>query len=234
MTAPWDDPRVRRGMTRQLEMRRERIARGDRPLGWKVGFGSPASMEQLGTDAPLVGFLTEGAVVASGETVSLEGWARPMGEPEVAVYMGADLPAGADRGAARAAVAAVGPAIELADLHPFPSDVETILAGDIFQHGVILGTADESRAGAVLDGLVARIVVGGAEVATVTDTQAVTGDLLDIVRHVADVAAAFGEGLRAREVIITGSVVPPLELHPGDEVVFTLSPLPPVSVRFTG
>ena len=41
---PWDDPRIARGMTAQLAKRRERIAAGERPLGWKVGLGSPATM----------------------------------------------------------------------------------------------------------------------------------------------------------------------------------------------
>jgi 2-keto-4-pentenoate hydratase len=42
---------------------------------------------------------------------------------------------------------------------------------------------------------------------------------------------AFGQQLRAGEVVIMGSVVPPLPVQPGDEIVFQLSPLPPISVR---
>src|SRR5439155_12358815 len=37
----WEDPRVVRGMQAQLELRRRRLAAGDEPLGWKVGFGAP-------------------------------------------------------------------------------------------------------------------------------------------------------------------------------------------------
>ena len=47
MSAPWDDPRVARGMKAQLEQRRERIAAGEKALGWKVGFGAPAAMGKL-------------------------------------------------------------------------------------------------------------------------------------------------------------------------------------------
>ena len=53
------DPRVRRGLEAQLAARERRLAAGERPLGWKLGFGSPEARERLDTAAPLVGFLTD-------------------------------------------------------------------------------------------------------------------------------------------------------------------------------
>ena len=44
--------------------------------------------------------------------------------------------------------------------------------------------------------------------------------------------ASFGETLRAGQVIITGSIVPPLPVAEGDEVIFHLDPIGSVSVRF--
>ena len=41
MTNAWDDPRIARGMEKQLAVRRARIAAGETPLGWKVGLGAP-------------------------------------------------------------------------------------------------------------------------------------------------------------------------------------------------
>ncbi len=52
-----DDPRIGRGMRAQLAARRARIAAGERHLGWKLGFGAPASMQMLGIPAPMVGYL---------------------------------------------------------------------------------------------------------------------------------------------------------------------------------
>jgi 2-keto-4-pentenoate hydratase len=34
-------------MRAQLELRRKRLAAGDAPLGWKVGFAAPAMLERL-------------------------------------------------------------------------------------------------------------------------------------------------------------------------------------------
>ena len=72
----------------------------------------------------------------------------------------------------------------------------------------------------------------GSEIARATDTQEATGDLVDIVRQVADMLAAFGERLRAGQVIITGSITPPLWVAPGEDIQFNLDPVGSVSVRF--
>lgn len=232
MSTAWYDPRIARGMARQLTRWHERLKAGEKALGWKVGFGAPAAMERLKIQAPLVGFLTDQALLPSGKTVSLSGWSKPVAEPEIAVHIGKDLPGGAGRDKIKAAIAALSPAIELADLDHPPDDVEAILAGNIYQRNLILGPRDASRAGGNLDGLLARVLRNGGEAASTSDPQALTGDLLDIVQHVADMLSAFGERLRAGQIIITGSVVPPLWVEAGEEIAFELAPAGSVSVRF--
>ena len=103
----WDDPRIARGMEKQLATRRARIAAGEKPLGWKVGLGAPPAMERLKIKAPLVGFMMQTSLVANGAAVSLAGWTKPVAEPEIAVHMGSDLPGGADRTTTAAAIAAL-------------------------------------------------------------------------------------------------------------------------------
>ena len=102
--------------------------------GFKVGFGSPAAMEQLGIDKPLVGTISSETLLADGATVDVSGWKNPMIELEVAVHAGEGLSV----------------AIELADVHPPPEDPEAILAGNIFHRHVLLGPVvrdDEPGAG---------------------------------------------------------------------------------------
>ena len=233
MSTARNDPRILRGMKTQLKLRQDRLSAGEKSLGWKVGFGAPGAMERLGIDAPLIGFLTDGTSLRSGVTLSLAGWTKPAAEPEIAVYMGKDLLAASGREATQAAIASIGPAIELADVDFPPEDVEAILAGNIYNRHVILGRADSSRAGCVLDGLVGRIYRNGREVAATTDPQALTGDLVDIVRHVTDLLAALGERLRAGEVIITGSIVPPLRMESKEDIRFTLDPIDTISISLT-
>ena len=231
MGVAWYDPRIARGMAAQLTRRNERLKAGEKALGWKVGFGSAAAMEKLRIEAPLVGYLTDTALVPSGKTVSVAGWVRPIAEPEIAVFLGKDLARGANRETARAAISGLAPAIELADLDREPDDVQDILSGNLYQRHVVLGPRDATRAGCRLDGLQARVARNGSEIATTAEPQALTGDYVDIVRHVADLLAAFGDRLRAGQVIITGSIVPPLEVQAGEEVTHALDPVGAVSVR---
>ena len=221
-------------MAAQLSRRRELLRAGEKPLGWKVAFSPPAWMERLGTTGALVGYLMDRALLTSGATVPVSDWTKPVAEPEIAVHIGKDLLAGADRDTVKAAIAGVGPAIELADLERPPSaeDLESVLSGNIFHRNVVVGPRDVSRAGCVLEGLSGHILRNGTEVAQTSDPQAATGELIDIVRQVADMLGAFGEKLRAGEVIITGSIVPPLFLEPGEEMTFRLDPIGVVSVRF--
>ena len=236
MSAPWDDPRVRRGLEKQLAWRRERLAAGEKSIGWKMAYGAPAIMQRLGISAPLAGFLTDRARLESGATVSLRGWIKPVAEPELAVYLGKDLPAGTDRDAAVASIAAVRPAIELVDIErpAEPETLELTLAGNISQRHVVLGPLDGKLAGADLANLKARVFRSDTEIAKTPDVTANTGDPVELLRHLANLLAAFGERLRASEFVITGSVVPPIFLEqPYEAIRFDLDPVGSVSVRFS-
>src|SRR3954470_7052755 len=92
----WDDPRIARGMQKQLAERRARIAAGEKPLGWKVGLGAKPAMERLKITMPLVGYMMQKSLVQNGGTVPLTAWTQAVAEPEIAVHMAADLPGSAD------------------------------------------------------------------------------------------------------------------------------------------
>jgi 2-keto-4-pentenoate hydratase len=232
MTSP--DDRIQRGMRAQLDARARALAAGAKSAGWKIGFGAPRAMTVLGIDAPLIGFLMDRNVVRSGDRVSLAGWTKPLGETEIAVHIGRDLAGDVAPHEVVDAIADLGPAIELADLDRPPQDPEAILSGNIYHRHVILGPRDGSRAGARLDGWSGRVLRNGTEIAHVVDLEANTGALLGLVAHVAKTLAGYGERLRAGEVVICGSVIPPLELGEGDEeIAFCLDPAGGVcSVRF--
>jgi 2-keto-4-pentenoate hydratase len=230
----WEAPLIIKGMTAQLKSRRARIAAGEKPLGWKVGMGAPASMQMLGLQAPLVGFLMQSALLVSGSTTSLKGYVKPVAEAEICVRMARDLGAGASSDAVMAAIKEITPAIELADLDvaPSPDNLDAVLADDIYQRHVVLSGA--TRAGGSVAGLTSRVIRRGAEVARTGDPEALTGKLVDIVAHVASTLAAFGEKLSAGDIVITGSITPPLMIEP-DETALThaLDPIGEVSVNLT-
>lgn len=224
------DRRIDRGLMRQLDLRRQMLVAGHEPLGWKAGFGAAAALERFSLDGPLVGFMTTATLLADGATVNIDGWSRPVAEPELAVWIGRDVPPGGHADEVRECISSLAPAIELADVDPPPDRVEEILAANIFHRGVIFGTEDNTRAGGILDGLEAQIRLGGESVEPPSDLESLTGQLPQVLSHLALLLAEQGERIRSGDVVICGSVTPPLALSPGTRVEFDLSSFTPVTV----
>lgn len=215
------DARVDAGMRTQLALREAMLAAGRRHLGWKLGFGSPAALQRLRTKAPLVGFLTDGSVLRSGASCSIAGWKRAMLEPEIAAHIGAG-----------GAIQALGAAVEIADLDPDVHDVEAILAGDIFHRHVLLGPPDASRAGGSAAGISARVTRDGQEIAATSEPEALTGSVAENVRSAAATLKRHGLSLSEGDAVILGSLVPPIQVAPGETIRVEIAPLGELEVTF--
>lgn len=233
---PYDDPRVRRGLQRQLAARRRSHEDGARPLGWKAGMGSGAAMQAIRTSGPLVGYLNHDSLLPSGAEVSIAGWTTPLVEIEVAVRLGTDLPGGRDATSVGAAIAALAPAIELVDLDAphGPDDVEDFLADGFFHRHVVLGSFDPAYAGGATGGVRLDVDGHGRSYARDADPAAVVGEVVDVVRVIADQLDAAGERLRAGDVVLTGAAIPPFAAEPGERVVARFAGLGSVEVAFSG
>jgi 2-oxo-3-hexenedioate decarboxylase len=205
------------GMAALLVRRREILARGAEPIGWKVGFNLPQFQQQLGIDAPLAGFLTTNGLLEDGAEWPLGKKGEVVVESEVAVELGDD---------ARSIVALL-PALELADPPDLSLDVDSILAGNIFHRGVAFGPRVETNAPGA-----ARILVNG-DVQHEVDAERAGASLAAMVEAVAARLEAAGERLRPGERIITGVLAPPHKAEPGDTVRLELEAPGGVELRFT-
>ncbi|MET0615796.1 MAG: hypothetical protein ABW142_10135 [Thermoleophilaceae bacterium] len=199
---------IETGTQAMLTRRREILAQGAEPIGWKVGFNVPEIQRKLGIDAPLAGFLTTDSLI-EGE------WDEypVVVESEVAVELGDD----------GRSIVALLPALELADPPDLDLELERILAGNIFHRAVAFGPrveATEPGSG--------RILVNGEEQHSVS-----AGGLTEMVDAVAARLEAAGEQLRPGERIITGVLAPPHTAEPGDTVRLELDALGGVELRFS-
>jgi 2-keto-4-pentenoate hydratase len=231
--APWNDPRVKRGMQAQLARRAERMGAGEKPLGWKIGLGAPAAMANLGTSRPQVGYLLQSALLSSGAQVNVKGWTQPGAEPEIAVQISSDVAPGTDAATARAAIAALMPAIELIDLDSAPTaeNLDTVLAGNMFQRHVLLG--EGRRGGGETADLSAHVFRRGKPATEAADPEALTGKVPNLLVHLANTLNAFGESLKAGDIVICGSTVPMPLIEPDEtEFDYELRPIGAASVRF--
>jgi 2-keto-4-pentenoate hydratase len=205
---------VSRGMQAQLKRRDAALAAGATPVGWKIGFNTPAIQAHFGLTDAVVGFMVDTGVSPDGATVSLAGWAAPAVEVEVAVRVGAD-----------GEVAGLAPALELVDLDISFDDIEPVLAGNICHRGVIFG---HEVPGVDPWAMVATVTKAGEKVAE----GRLTEDPATTASFVRSYLAAHGAELADGDRIIAGSVVAPVAVAPGDELSVSFGALGHLSVRF--
>ena len=208
---------IERGTQALLTRRREILAQGAEPVGWKVGFNVPATQERLGIDGPVAGFLTTDTLLEEGATWSIEDDGEVIVESEVGLEVGSD----------GRSIAALFPALELADPPELDLEIEQILAGNVFHRAAVFGPRVETREPGA-----ARILVNGEEQHTVAAEETVER-LEAMVEAVARRLADAGEELRPGDRIITGIIAPPHEAKPGDTVRLELEALGAVELRFS-
>jgi len=208
------DPRVLAPMQVQLDLWRSALAAGAERIGWKIGFNTPAAQEEAGIEGAVIGFLTSATSVRYGSHLSLAGVTKSMIEPEVAIEVG-------EMGDAVALAAA----IEVVDVNAPFSEIEGIVAGNIFHRGVLLG---DFRPG-YLPPRHAAVLVDGQERARV-DVE--DFDPEEIIAFVARELAEVGETVLPGDKIIAGSLTPPVDVSPGDRVGVQLDNLGMIQLFF--
>lgn len=204
------------------------------PAGFKIGATGRAMRDYLGLAGPLASFMAPSALHASGATLPFAAFLHPGAECEIAVRLRRDLPPGpCGAAAARDAVGELFAAIELVenrygDLRALGTP--TLLADQVFHAAAVLGAPYPDWRALDLRALVGRMTADGAPRGEGRGDE-LLGDPMAALAFLAasPVAAAFG-GLRAGQVVMLGSVVPPAWLPAPAVVEVAFPPLPPVRV----
>ena len=190
--------------------------------GWKIAATSKAGQQHIEVDGPIAGCLLSKRALEGGARISLAGNNMKVAEAEFAFRMGAPLPKRASAYSVPevlAAVATLHPAIEVPDSRyadftrvgaaQLIADVACACwfalgpatradwrAIDLAQHGVT----------AYRNGLVAGQGSGAN----------VLGDPRVALTWIANELCTYGDGLRAGDVVITGTCVTPVPVAAGD------------------
>ncbi len=209
----------------------------DPPAGFKIGATAKRMQEYLGLSGPAGGFMPEAGVHPTGTTLRFADFHRPGVECEVAVRLARDIPPGpCDAARAGAAVGELFAAIEVVenrypDLAAFGTP--SLIADQVFHAAAVIAPAhNEAWRRLDIPALAGSLAVDG----TVRDrgtADALLGHPFNALAWLAGsaVAAAFG-GLRAGQVVLLGSVTPPLWLDAPGSVTVAFPPLPEVRVTF--
>lgn len=206
------------------------------PAGFKIGATGKRMQEYLGVDHPIAGFMEAGNVHLGAADLRFADFVRPGVECEVAVRLSADLPPGpCTPERAAAAVGEFVAGIEIVenrydDLKTLGTP--TLVADQMYHAAAVVG----EQGGVDWRSLPIGTLRGRIEIDGVARDEGVTADLMGHPMNClawlarSPVIAAFG-GLKAGQVVMLGSVTPPVWLEAPATVTVRFDPLPPVRLR---
>jgi len=197
---------------------------GQSVVGWKIAATSKAGQEHIRVDGPMAGCLLSARAVAAGAGVSLAGNNMKVAEGEFAFRMGESLP---KRAAAYsvaevlAAVATLHPAIEVPDsrYEDFTRVGAAQLIADVAcACWFAIGPATRTDWRAVDLAQHGAAAYRNGALAGQGSGAKVLGDPKIALAWIANELCTYGEGLRAGDVVITGTCLTPVPVSAGDRV----------------
>jgi 2-keto-4-pentenoate hydratase len=200
---------------------------GRRVLGRKVGLTSPAMQAQMKVSQPDFGHLMDDMFFAEHVPVPADRFLQPRAEPEVAFVLRRDLTGpGVTVAAAAAAVDFVLPALEIIDsrIADWQIGIVDTIADNASSGGVVLGSTAR-RIGEMDLRLGGCVLHRNGEIAGTGAGGAVLGSPLNSLAWLANTLGARGEGLRAGQVILPGSITASISFLPGDVITATMAGL---------
>ena len=206
-------------------------------VGYKIGCTSAVMQQYLDIPHPCGGGVFAKGVHDSGVSLGAGDFVRVGVECEIAVRLARDLvPTEAPFTAEWVAesIEAYHPAIEIVDDRYADWQTlgaPTLVADDFFAAGCVLGKPVARSAAPDLLKVIGRAVINGNEVGQGTGAD-VLGHPHNALAWLANHLAADGKGLRAGEIVLTGSLVKTVWLGAGDEVVMELAGLGNVGATF--
>ncbi|WDZ79940.1 2-oxo-hepta-3-ene-1,7-dioic acid hydratase (plasmid) [Ensifer adhaerens] len=219
---------------------KQKITRGRRVIGWKIGLTSKAMQYALNIDIPDSGVLFDDMLFEDGARIPGNRFIQPRIEAEIAFVMKAPL-VGPNVTVFDVLNATdyVTPALEILDTRILRVDPETKKARTIVDTisdnaanaGIVLG-GRQMRPDAIDMRWMGAIVSRNAEV---EETGLGAGVLNHPARGIAWLAnrlALYGDRIEAGQIVLAGSFIRPVEARHGDTIVADFGPSGTISCFF--
>ena len=212
---------------------------GQDRVGWKIAATSVAGQQHVQIDGPIAGCLLAARALEDGARVALAGNHMKVAEAEFAFRMGANLPRRAESysvAEVMAAVATLHPAIEVPDsrYEDFTRVGAAQLIADVAcACWFVIGPATRADWRAIdLAQHGVRAYRNGALAGQGCGAN-VLGDPRVALAWIANELCSHGAGLRAGEVVITGTCLTPVPVAAGDSVRMEFGELGALEAAFS-
>jgi len=195
----------------------QRHARGEKPIGIKLGFTSRAKMIQMGVDSLIWGLLTDAMLREEGGVVDLGDFIHPRVEPEVCFLTSKVIDRPLTLLEAGNYLEAVAPAMEIIDsrYRDFKFTLEDVVADNCSSAGLIVGAfSDKVEDLRALTNRGVTMRFNGHAV-QLGSTGAILGNPLRSIVQASQLLAAAEMSLPAGSLIMAGAATAAEALRPG-------------------
>jgi len=234
LTVEWPEVDIPTAYNIQLKMLEQKLARGQKVVGMKIGLTSKAMQQMLGVHEPDYGHVLDSMVVFEGEPVSLSHLIQPRVEAEVAFVLRERLCGpGVTVADVLRATAGVMPSLEIIDsrVKDWKIKIQDTIADNASSAAIILGGALMPVDGLDLRLLGLVLEKDGQVVATGAGA-AVLGHPAAAVAWLANAIARYNLSLEPGMVVLSGSLTQAVAVEPGTVIHATFDRLGSVSARF--
>jgi 2-oxopent-4-enoate/cis-2-oxohex-4-enoate hydratase len=213
----------------QLRMIQRRLDAGETIVGKKIGVTSKIVMQMLRVNQPDFGQMTSGMVFSEGEAIRADSMIAPKAEAEVAFVLKSDL---------------MGPGVTAADvlratdfeivdsrIKDWKIKIQDTVADNASCGVLTLGGARKSPRQLDL-ALAGMVLEKNGEIISTSVGAAVQGSPVNAVAWLANTLGRLGIGLKAGEIILSGSQSPLVPVKAGDSLYCSVGGLGSTSVRF--
>ncbi len=216
-------------------MLERRLADGEVMIGKKIGVTSKVVMDMLNVRQPDFGFLTDKMVYGNcAEVPASTTLIQPKAEGEIAFILKQDLQGpGVTNADVIAATDFVMPCFEIVDsrIRDWQIKIQDTVADNASCGAIVLG--DKTVSPLDVDLSTCGIVVSlNGEIVSTGAGAAAMGSPVNAVTWLANTLGAFGIGLKAGELILSGSLVPLQAVSPGDAMHMEIGGIGQASARF--
>lgn len=204
----------------------QRLNRGEKLVGYKMGFTSKAKMIQMGVDDLIWGRLTDAMMIQDGGSIDLSKYVHPRAEPEIAFRLKKPLAGIVTKEEAYDAIDAVAGAIEVIDsrYQNFKFSLSDVIADNCSSTGFVVGPWHSPDTN--IDGLSMILKVNDAEVERGSSKDILDHPLNSLI-EAARCVAQYGESLQAGQIILAGAATAAVALKPGQTISTEIEGLSP-------
>lgn len=218
----------------QQRMMARRLAAGERVVGKKIGVTSKAVMDMLGVFQPDFGWLTDAMVYNEGQAIPANTLIQPKAEGEIAFVLKKTLKGpGVTAADVLAATDGVMACFEIVDsrIRDWKIKIQDTVADNASCGVLTLGGLRKSPRDLDL-ALAGMVLEKNGEIISTSCGASVQGSPVNAVAWLANTLGRLGIGLKAGDIILSGSQSPLVPVVAGDSLYCSVGGLGGTSVRF--